>query len=53
MTEKKQQPAYRTTVLPGLGQVDVPAGLSDAEVLAEAFGPDAVATPDEKTQKKP
>ena len=33
MTENNQQPAYRTAILPGLGQVDVPAHLSDTEVF--------------------
>ena len=45
--------AYRQAVLPGLGQVEVPQQLSDAEVLAEVLGPDAAATPEKKTKKKP
>ena len=48
--------AYRTVVLPGLGRVEVPEGVSDAEVLAQVLGADASAepaTPEKKTKKKP
>lgn len=44
---------YRTARLPGLGEMQVPAHLSDAEVLAEVMGEDAQATPEKKTKKKP
>ncbi|WP_386624748.1 hypothetical protein [Sulfitobacter geojensis] len=46
---------YRTANLPGLGEVQVPQGMSDADVLAQVFGaePDAAATPAKKTKKKP
>jgi len=48
---KKSLPAYRTVVLPGLGRVQVPEHLSDAEVLAQVPGEDTEATPAKKTKK--
>ncbi len=45
--------AYRTATLPGLGEVLIPAGMTDAEVLAQVLGEDAPATPEKKTKKKP
>ncbi|MCX7558192.1 hypothetical protein OS190_01335 [Sulfitobacter sp. F26204] len=52
-------PTYRTANLPGLGEVQIPLGISDAEVLAQVCGEDlnsgknAEATPPKKTKKKP
>ena len=45
--------AYRTANLPGLGEVLVPEGMTDADVLAQVLGEDAPATPEKKTKKKP
>lgn len=54
MTGKTQaSTAYRQVVLPGLGRVQVPAHLTDAEVLAEVSTPDEETTPKKKTKKKP
>lgn len=56
---KDTTPAYRTADLPGLGQVQIPLGVSDAQVLAQVFGgeqaldKDTEATPTKKTKKKP
>ena len=50
---KKTETAYRTAILPGLGQIEVPAHMTDEEVLAEVFGGDAGATPKKKDKKKP
>jgi hypothetical protein len=44
---------YRTVILPGLGRVQVPDHMTDAQVLAEVMGADAPATPKKKTKKKP
>ncbi|NNK17433.1 MAG: hypothetical protein HKP51_11075 [Sulfitobacter sp.] len=44
---------YRTVILPGLGRVQVPDHMTDAQVLAEVIGADALATPEKKTKKKP
>ncbi len=46
-------PIYRNVDLPGLGRMQVPAHLSDADVLAQVLGADADATPKKKTKKKP
>lgn len=46
-------PAYRSARLPGLGRVEVPAHLTDAEVLAEIAAADGEATPKKKSKKKP
>lgn len=45
--------AYRIADLPGLGLVQVPQGISDAEVIAQVLGGDAEATQEKKTKKKP
>lgn len=52
-TPKPTQFSYRTVVLPGLGRVQVPSHMSDAQVLAEVMDPTAPATPKKKTKKKP
>lgn len=44
---------YRDVILPGLGRVKVPDGISDDEALAQINAPDDEATPDKKTHKKP
>lgn len=48
-----EQPEYRTVILPGLGRVQVPQGVSEAQVVAEVLGQDDPATPKKKTKKKP
>lgn len=50
---KETQLSYRSVVLAGLGEVQIPEHMSDAEVLAEVMGKDAEATPKKKTKKKP
>ncbi len=47
------QPIYRSVVLPGLGEVQIPADMSDADVLAQVMDEDTEATPKKKTKKKP
>jgi hypothetical protein len=49
----KTEPSYRNAVIAGLGEVQIPEHMSDAEVLAEVMGKDAEATPKKKTKKKP
>ena len=44
---------YRNVILPGLGRVKIPAGVTDEEALAQINAPDDVATPAKKTPKKP
>lgn len=44
---------YRTVILPGLGRVKLPEGVSDQEALAQITAPDDQATPKKKTNKKP
>jgi hypothetical protein len=46
---------YRTANLQGLGLVEIPHGVTDAEVLAQVLGgeAEAAATPAKKTKKKP
>lgn len=50
---------YRTANLPGLGQIQIPDGVTDDEVLAQVLGEqvigskDSAATPAKKTKKKP
>ncbi|MGC1505539.1 MAG: hypothetical protein WA782_15520 [Sulfitobacter sp.] len=60
MTDTADKTAhYRTADLPGLGQVQVPKGMSDQEVLAQVLGGQAAlsgdggATQVKKTKKKP
>ncbi|MDF3415053.1 hypothetical protein HKX54_11355 [Sulfitobacter sp. M57] len=50
-----QSAKYRTAELPGLGQVQIPQGMTDEEVLAQVLGAPAevAATPAKKTKKKP
>ncbi|KIN65802.1 hypothetical protein Z945_849 [Sulfitobacter noctilucae] len=45
--------AYRRATLPGLGEVLIPDGISDAQVLAEVLGEESAATSGKKTKKKP
>ncbi len=52
-TKQNTEMTYRTACLPGLGEMQVPAHLTDAEVLAAVTGEDAQATPAKKTKKKP
>tara|TARA_R110002110_G_scaffold127914_22_gene307178 strand:- start:944 stop:1096 length:153 start_codon:yes stop_codon:yes gene_type:complete len=44
---------YRNVILPGVGRVKVPEGISDEQVLAQINAPDDEATPAKKTHKKP
>lgn len=56
MSVTKNKPAnYRTADLPGLGQVQIPQGVTDDEVLVQVLGPppEVAATPVKKTKKKP
>lgn len=46
-------PLYRTVNLPGLGLVQVPDTVTDAEVLTQVLGEDAAATVQKKTKKMP
>lgn len=50
-SKKKETTIYRTAILPELGRVQVPAHMSDAEVLSAVM--DDGATPAKKTKKKP
>lgn len=45
------EPIYRSVILPGLGRVQVPDHLTDAEVLAEVTGVVTDATPEGKIKK--
>ena len=46
------EPVYRSVMLPGLGRVEIPEGVSEEDVLAQVLGGDSDATPPRKTKKK-
>lgn len=43
---------YREALLPGIGRVQVPAHMTDADILAELLDQDDAATKKKKTSKK-
>lgn len=52
MSNNMKTVAYRSVVLPGLGRVKVPEGVTDAEVLDQVMNAEDEATPLNKTKKK-
>ena len=53
MTDQTPEMTYRTAVLPGIGRVQVPAQMTDQEVLDQLNAADTPATAPQKAKKKP
>lgn len=53
MTDENNTPSYRIAVLPQIGRVQVPAHMTDAEVLSAVLEVSETATAPQKTKKKP
>lgn len=53
MTDENNTLSYRIAVLPQIGRVQVPAHMTDAEVLSAVLEASETATAPQKTKKKP